>query len=864
MHREHSAIMAVMAAWLISILLSGASWAISIEALDISSVNASLSPNELAYRIHVYANVTTPTGDPIRGLTASDFTLIQDGQPIIIEALSHDQRALSTVWVIDNCSSLKTLSSGTQQALSEIKKAALRFHYLAGTAGWTAIYAFKPEPAMQLDFESSRESFKEALDAMSIIEDPSVCLYGAVYRALKKVSAVPQSHRRAIMLLTASRYLSTADEACSGYTANQLIEASAQEKDPASIYSIVLGPDADRQSLRYLARQTGGRLFTAERIDDIESTLIQAAKYLNTQYQITYTTRSLRSDHRLVLQVSDGWHKCRDEKKFRVPALHAVRPPIVQFSEPLPPESIQGTVPVRLALSNADSIDRVRYYEDGVLKAEYTGDPRKTYLWDTSRLGAGYHVLRAEVVDSKGQSGYDELARRILKSPAPKRNPAFQGKRNTDAGKGPMVLVGISFFMLVLLVLLMFRRHGKDRRPTEAAHQLSDEKPPLVEPIASDELKEPKELEAPGTEEALPAGEVDTETKMVTDWQEEKRTVKLRKQFSPIALLRVIHSPGLTDGHTFEVSQKTSIGRNKDNDIRLPDEKISRHHAKIRLKNNEFYIKDLGSRNGTIVDQENIGSKSVRLRDGNKISLSSETVLVFHLTHIRETLIPQARIKVIRSPSLDPGESFNLYSHTTIGRSPENDLSLQDESISRKHAKIFLDDTVFYLQDFGSRNGTLIDSRKVFLDIQPLADDAHIELSMDTVLSFHTTSEDDRQTFEARLEVVQSPGLTAGQQFAVFNHATIGRSKTNEVYIPDELVSRRHAKIALEKELYYLTDLGSLNGSIVDQHRISRESILLKDGAEIQLSSESYFIFHLISALKTDRQQQHQEESEKK
>ncbi|MCG6947389.1 MAG: SpoIIE family protein phosphatase [Acidobacteria bacterium] len=53
------------------------------------------------------------------------------------------------------------------------------------------------------------------------------------------------------------------------------------------------------------------------------------------------------------------------------------------------------------------------------------------------------------------------------------------------------------------------------------------------------------------------------------------------------------------------------------------------------------------------------------------------------------------------------GESF------VIGRSSKADLTIPDRSMSRMHARIYLDGTTWYVEDLGSRNGTLLGGRPV-------------------------------------------------------------------------------------------------------------------------------------------------------
>jgi predicted component of type VI protein secretion system len=60
-----------------------------------------------------------------------------------------------------------------------------------------------------------------------------------------------------------------------------------------------------------------------------------------------------------------------------------------------------------------------------------------------------------------------------------------------------------------------------------------------------------------------------------------------------------------------------TIGRMKSNTIVIEDTSISLMHAKITRKNGEFYLKDLNSTNGTIVNGQPVGE--VRLRDLDRV-----------------------------------------------------------------------------------------------------------------------------------------------------------------------------------------------------------------------------------------------------
>jgi len=82
--------------------------------------------------------------------------------------------------------------------------------------------------------------------------------------------------------------------------------------------------------------------------------------------------------------------------------------------------------------------------------------------------------------------------------------------------------------------------------------------------------------------------------------------------------------------------------------------------------------------------------------------------------------------------------------------------------------------------------------------------------------------------------VVRAGGGRAGESFPTEGPRTlIGRSPDCDVFLDDVTVSRRHAEIAHEGERYVIRDLGSLNGTFVNRHRI--ESSALADDDEVQI-----------------------------
>ncbi|MBC7328361.1 FHA domain-containing protein [bacterium] len=83
-----------------------------------------------------------------------------------------------------------------------------------------------------------------------------------------------------------------------------------------------------------------------------------------------------------------------------------------------------------------------------------------------------------------------------------------------------------------------------------------------------------------------------------------------------------------------------------------------------------------------------------------------------------------------------------------------------------------------------------------------------------------------------RIIIVKGP--RQGEVFPITKKEfTIGRADDRDIMLPDRSVSRRHCKIVLEEDGYYIIDEGSTNGTFIENMRIVREK--LKNGDIIQI-----------------------------
>jgi uncharacterized RDD family membrane protein YckC len=85
-----------------------------------------------------------------------------------------------------------------------------------------------------------------------------------------------------------------------------------------------------------------------------------------------------------------------------------------------------------------------------------------------------------------------------------------------------------------------------------------------------------------------------------------------------------------------------AIGRDPSNDLVLPDAMVSRRHAVIEYRSNQYYVRDCNSSNGSVVNGDRVSERS--LRDGDLVAIGAARLL------FREDL-PDAGAKVVPHPS---------------------------------------------------------------------------------------------------------------------------------------------------------------------------------------------------------------------
>ena len=106
------------------------------------------------------------------------------------------------------------------------------------------------------------------------------------------------------------------------------------------------------------------------------------------------------------------------------------------------------------------------------------------------------------------------------------------------------------------------------------------------------------------------------------------------------------------------------------------------------------------------------------MNDPRLITLGLSLVLVAYVVLVRDRrgVPPVRRLDAVIPTGIEMTvahrgtiRTYRFGRRILVGRSPSADLRLEDPSVSRLHARIEVRDDGVYVEDLGSRNGTLVD-----------------------------------------------------------------------------------------------------------------------------------------------------------
>lgn len=179
-----------------------------------------------------------------------------------------------------------------------------------------------------------------------------------------------------------------------------------------------------------------------------------------------------------------------------------------------------------------------------------------------------------------------------------------------------------------------------------------------------------------------------------------------------------------------------TLGRDQRCQVVLAQHAVSRQHARITRDGALFFIEDLGSSYGTQVNGQKLPKSEKRLlRNGDTIEIAQFDVVFDRVADVAEdqsgktmfvsrNLVKdvmkglsaggeQPYFRVMNGPREGQKIEMGEAQEYVFGRDDEADIVLNDDLVSRRHAKVRRDWSGTHVEDLGSRNGIRVNRKRV-------------------------------------------------------------------------------------------------------------------------------------------------------
>ena len=175
---------------------------------------------------------------------------------------------------------------------------------------------------------------------------------------------------------------------------------------------------------------------------------------------------------------------------------------------------------------------------------------------------------------------------------------------------------------------------------------------------------------------------------------------------------------GPSEGKSLQLKEgNNTIGRSLDNDLQIDDASVSRSHAMLSVREDQFTLVDLGSAGGTRIGDHRISGRPVGT--GSAIVIGQTRLSLVSVDAFQggassgATMVGSpsgSSLSLVAQSGPDAGRSFLLTSsQNIIGRDPSAQVVLTDPTVSRRHAMVRVDADRTTISDLGSQSGTQVD-----------------------------------------------------------------------------------------------------------------------------------------------------------
>lgn len=302
-------------------------------------------------------------------------------------------------------------------------------------------------------------------------------------------------------------------------------------------------------------------------------------------------------------------------------------------------------------------------------------------------------------------------------------------------------------------------------------------------------------------------------------------------------ILELTHSVQVDDGLKYLVIKELTVGRSDTCDIKIEDKKISRIHAKFNIVDDELFITDLDSSNGTFVNGKRI-QEATKLQNNDSVKVESHELKIIISANLPKK-VDSDKTGVVDTPETssdaiidktknENADDLNLKENSIQKiddlKKPETKQSKADPEVKEVVNKSKEEIPASWVEETGSVDGTrMMDSKEIEAIRAGVKRD--ITPADSTMTCLHCFSENAaEQIFELPIS-----------NFEEASGWEIGRDSNCDIVIEHSSVSNRHAQIIHQRGRWKIVNLVSTNGIVINGQK--KLSAYLGDGDKIGLGS---------------------------
>jgi hypothetical protein len=576
-------------------------------------------------QVSALVSVVDENGQPVLGLTAADFSVSENNQPVPPDqlTLAGADDPLSIALLLDTSAAMGKPGSTGVRAIDAAKDAAIAFVESLKDGDQIAVYEFAGQAQARQPFTYDHNlAIDQGLLPLNAGNAPAACFTDALRQVVAELAAMPPEPR--LIVAVTGQPENPANSGCPGASIDAVLDTAAEADAIIPIFTAAFGRNFNEVELARLGQRSGGRTVLTPDSTNLADILAGVSLQLRQQYRLSYSTRAAPGPARITVLENGSQQSGRGP--VMIPAAIEPTPtPLPQFTISLSVEQAPaGALAVAVEIPPDVTITQTELFVNNAPIERRAAPPFDRFTLDINAIGSGKHAVRVEATADTGitASAEVELSLALPPTPPPSPTPPTTAEAVPPAAQGssffesmPLLTIVLALagllFMVVLLGLIAYFLFFRKKKPSAPA------------PMAPLPAAPPMVALSPGLARASP---------MVTlmDAGEpppaRPAAAKTAPALAGSARLVAVAGQPLLSQTEFELGQRpeTRIGRNtaKDtaNNIAIQDLEVSRAHAKIVFKNQQYFIEDLNSSTGTRINgQALIPGRPVALMPGAEI-----------------------------------------------------------------------------------------------------------------------------------------------------------------------------------------------------------------------------------------------------